>query len=542
MRRTSSLSAKTPIKQTEQRTLHGFFPPQGPAATVDKDTTPIGSDAIVSILEQSSDEDELVATNQLLGPRRSTRKPTGKFEVVIPSPEKRHVKRSRTEQDSPPPKVSQYAGTFNLMALLEDRNNRLEQKQIMEKLEHSHTPDRGAQDSSEHDTSTEVSLDHKSGRLDQLLHMNKKQLHPEWHTVRIADGKSDARPPRIPKHLLRDLPTRGSIDADGMSAAYKYCAHLCTYIVLQRLALSPDVLPFISECFLASKDIGLIGKIYHAWTQAPMKVQDISALLARCMGYTGEFERRVASDDVFLVSTNHIIPDRVLVAKLRAILHLLCAVVSRQDSSGRCAVEESVVQLVLLLYLDSSYGVLLTAEIAEFLRIHGDRLTETHHNPYISLVDVCSRSRDQLRLIQVLPVQSDAAVEQTQRQAAMYFLGLKKVDAAAVESPEQRLRLLLSFLRESPPFHPLTQDTSYPELGQKIALLSHATTSIATRYFDHVRELVNDLQALHGRIVDSKAAFIVRSEAKAAIQRLADRLKYTLEAQKRKSSIFEHFK
>jgi len=127
----------------------------------------------------------------------------------------------------------------------------------------------------------------------------------------------------------------------------------------------------------------------------------------------------------------------------------------------------------------------------------------------------------QIHLLNLLPIYP-ASVAKFRQSLAKQFLGV---------SPTAPVDDLLTFLRTKYPFKELPRDISNTQIQHiKAAILVFdiAISFPPREEADVVRKVIKELQYMHRSIIDGRAAFIVRTEAKEIIQRLWLRLDYSV--------------
>ncbi|BFZ60468.1 hypothetical protein YB2330_001504 [Saitoella coloradoensis] len=137
---------------------------------------------------------------------------------------------------------------------------------------------------------------------------------------------------------------------------------------------------------------------------------------------------------------------------------------------------------------------------------------------------ISDHSLFQLRVLRLLPARSYA--ERTLRKRIALRMFLAQADEETEKVMIRSVSACLSHIRSSRPFHPLNSETDYIELGLRLQILDIAIESPEEAEIPAARILAEHLKLMHGRIIDSRAAFISRSEAKDVLQRIFLRLAY----------------
>ncbi|ODQ53559.1 hypothetical protein SAICODRAFT_65223 [Saitoella complicata NRRL Y-17804] len=136
---------------------------------------------------------------------------------------------------------------------------------------------------------------------------------------------------------------------------------------------------------------------------------------------------------------------------------------------------------------------------------------------------ISDHSLFQFRVLRLLPARSYAERTLRKRIALQMFLPRQAETEKVMARP---VSACLSHIKTSRPFHPLNSETDYIELGLQLQVLDIAIESPEEPEVPAARLLAEHLKLMHGRIVDSRAAFISRSEAKDVLQRIFLRLTY----------------
>jgi len=145
------------------------------------------------------------------------------------------------------------------------------------------------------------------------------------------------------------------------------------------------------------------------------------------------------------------------------------------------------------------------------------------------LVDRTHEPVLQHRLLEHLPIHpSSLAV--FRQSLAKQFLNIP---------PNASSSALLTYLQSNYPFTEIKRDISNEHTRNIIYAMLIFDIAISQPPMDQAettREIIRELQNMHRRIIDGRAAFLVRTEAKEIIQRTWMRLEYALMA-KRKTRI-----
>lgn len=492
------------------------------------------------LVGDSSDEDELDSLNQVL-PQLSR---AGRRFVTSNSPKKRHKTAGKQEPDSPPPKLPNYSGLFNLQALLADRVDRNNEKQIIAKLDGDSVETGESEVASERVSTRTIGYTSDPARLNSLLKANHSD-NQSYFSV-SAVGPSDAK--FVPtaaemKVLFTGLPASLQISTELQFLGLLSSGRALTYMNLRGWdQLPPGLTHHILHVLAQTNDPRAIANIGAILDQSPeFDLVDLSRMSCY-LGLNGLLTGDKSLSESQL--TLKLVPplDHLRRLKMVQILQFLARTINHvrkreQVDHATNVYCHRLLILLLLLSQDSAYGHHLVEEIETLLIPLCTQLSTTTPIPRLLTSLARFTPAMQVRLITAIPTTTRETLEYSQRAASDAFLGSKSMDVV-----DQRLAKFIEHLSSNRPFFPLDESTSYSDLCQKIVLLSLATSSISAKSSVQVTRLVERLQHLHGQIVDSKAAFIDRSEAKAAIQRLADRLKYTLESRSRKGNVFERFR
>ncbi|CCG81136.1 protein of unknown function [Taphrina deformans PYCC 5710] len=540
MKRQNSGKMKQDQASADQKTLRSYFRPRSttehpthaPAATTSprisvevKDKTPN--------LEDSSDEDELVATDQILGLRGPSRK-----NVRVVNASTMHMATGPSVPVSPPGKAPIYTGSFSLQALLADRQSRAKEKETITRLEQSGSTSPIVQSDAEQDPGRKrayPAAGMANDRVTELVGMNSHETPAFWQSVRHSNATASTMTADELGALYSSLPKHVQSMKDTLSEVEV----VASWLQYQSSSSSAQDERYLCQALSDARDARTVMIVQDAlMAYQPVSISSMVTLLSNLMGFSGDL-------NTALKDTNHIVVEQPPKAcPLRSCkLSAALAIISGRMEGDRIQIQQGLVflKLVILLALDCTYGHALFSTIRTTLDNIFNNLQGSEETLTLSLVEVTDRAEFQLQILQVLPV-TPQVVLVTQRLAALYFLDLRASDLVRVDAWSDCLQLLIDHLQSSQPFHPLTLSTLYDDVARKTSLLAFATQTIPAQQSELTMTLVDRLQSLHGRIVDGKAAFIARSEAKGAIQRLADRLKYTLEGQKRKVNVFEHFK
>jgi hypothetical protein len=127
----------------------------------------------------------------------------------------------------------------------------------------------------------------------------------------------------------------------------------------------------------------------------------------------------------------------------------------------------------------------------------------------------------QVQLLDLLPIYP-ASVAKFRQSLAKQFLHI---------SPTAPVDDLLTYLQTQYPFKELPRDitnTQTRHIKSAMLIFDVAISLPPREEADIVRKIIKELQYLHRSIVDNRAAFIVRTEAKEIIQRVWMRLDYSV--------------
>jgi hypothetical protein len=175
-----------------------------------------------------------------------------------------------------------------------------------------------------------------------------------------------------------------------------------------------------------------------------------------------------------------------------------------------------------------SLGETVEASLSSLLHV----LNEDNLNPVIitTLVNTIPEPSMQFNLLSRLPIYGVAAAIFHQS-LARKFLNL---------SPSADLPALLTCLRTRFPFTAITRDISNEHtrlLKYAILIFDVAIGHPPKEQGDMTKVIIRELQIIHQRIIDARAAFVVRTETKQIIHRVLMRLQYTLDGKKAMESL-----
>ena len=414
---------------SKQTTLRNYFAPRQvqPALTVD-----------------SSDEDELVALDQILKPRSApvSKTTTGTSTPITRTSSSDKRRRSLSIEDK------SYSGKFSLAALVADREERNHDKERIARLNEP--------------VHVAVKVTANDERVQELLKMktDTKQV-VYWSAIDETFMAQEA------EKLVYN-------DRDPLLA-------LCHAKTVQEVIRLDRALSTVKSSLDTATFLNAIGIEGRAVT-SPMKV------------------------------------NYLLLQKLRCGLRR-----TKPDSKDVTA----LLKQLLSLSIDSTFGGMLIHELQESL----STLVQAEAYDWNSLCSLTDNADLQLQIIRAIP---STGTMFAQTFASICFLD--DIDVAPTHM-EQLTKCHKQLLQQ--PFLPLLATTDYRQLLQKVNLLSY--TLLVVPDDEVVTSLYRTLQELHGKIVDGKAAFIERSEAKAIIQQLSYRLKYARESHGR-SGAFDAFK
>ncbi len=127
----------------------------------------------------------------------------------------------------------------------------------------------------------------------------------------------------------------------------------------------------------------------------------------------------------------------------------------------------------------------------------------------------------QIHLLDRLPIYP-ASVAKSRQSLAKQFLNL---------SPAAPLEDVLKYLQTQYPFKELPRDISNKQtqhIKTAMLIIDIAVSLPPPEYADITRKIIKELQYMDRSIIDSRAAFIMRTEAKEIIQRVWMRLNYSV--------------
>lgn len=619
------MSSRKPKPSSTQRSLREFFTQrQQPFSIVLPDTSETKSAGPVnSVLDgASSDEDELVAVDQLLKPQKRAHKD------ISGSTRTRHThtpanKRDLVIDSSDLPELPTYAGTFSLSALLADRAVRVQDKGKMAKLEDFSTPKAQVAGATSVSLTERPQSDVKEvGKVGDLLSVKKEQRKQlKWHYIGMRGN-----------HALQGSDLTKLVDR--MPSPFNVCTgeefrdQICSGTLYQYMHLQGiEALPYELTKYL-------FDELARAGTQHTVRISESLQLLARskktqCIDdqhISYIFDALGARKDVSRDpegQIKHESRDPTVLFKLREVLGILNISMKSGNYKVNTTGSHPTLIHLLRLVLDSRYGHLLVAELERALHLYLSTLDlSSCRFEWAPLVGITRDPHFQFALLRALPTSSPTGLSTTQHLATLFLLhndhgndnnNNTSDDKSLSSTPEStgvsrvtQLTRCLHKLQSCRPFHPLTDTTSYSSLSIHIKILGYALlvietanqkvprkaraaaaagTNTNTNTGTHtnintdtntntgkstdsrnstgtihkpqvdepkrerdteeavVKDIMTALHRIHGRIVDGKAAFIERSEAKGAIQRLADRVRYTLVSDAaRHSDVFGPFR
>lgn len=552
MKRTPSSKKKSRSAVGDEATLTKYFRPRT-QTSLGHDTN--NKESIQSPLRRSgrthpknepepvhsSSEDELSLLDHLL-PSKQAEKSQFSHVQIAPTPTSSHKQRCR-RSESPESAVPTFAGSFNLSALLADRVGRTSEKEFIARLDDTDpTSESGSQGQDKPGTKTGQATRNES--VQRLLRSGKDGASFFWSIFEDLPAPLNLDLFEQSLEWLGEMPRVLHITTKEDLDACINEGTLTLFIELRgRDVLPASLFPHLVFCLLSSPTPAAVMRLSRILAKLPCF--DFSLLLKvnTVLGIP-DLDHEPGQSIFFRKEKS---PDygRIRIEQWRGIVssidHSIRDHLPAMEKTQQGAFVDEAARLAMLLAGDDCLGFELVAELEKLMStVWTERPGSLH---VYACLDGLGLSTDlQVRIARAIPTSTEDLAQVSAQMATVFFLNLKPEYHSGISSQAVRLRLLVEYISSNAVFATIGSSTDYIELTSKLALLSIATASVPTNCGTLVSEMVERLQKLHGQIVDSKAAFLDRSEAKASIQRLADRLKYTLEAQSRKRSVFAAFK
>lgn len=550
MKKISSARKPTTPSSDGQATLTSFFQPLGrlePNANQfrGKDTPSRKRDhsGVIIDIDGSSDEDDLAVLEETLPSKSRSKAKYISEQLGTSSNSVRQLRRVRAS--SPQSDLPNFAGTFNLNALLADRNKRNTEMETMAKLERT-TKDSELMNDLEEQEKGETHKRDANVAIRNPLHLGKDSRPVFWSAIEIDSSSKTSYASRWPDLLssLHDLPPELGLMV-SLSVQHNKSDILALFVKLKgKYSLPADLGDHLVCHLLRSKDMDAVTEASRIMADHPIFDTEILRKSLTAFGIVGTTS---GNGPQSLIKIDRPTEQSILeLQQMRSIVVNLEASISDRGTQSQNALEldsflSDAFRFAILLAMDSSFGNFLVVEIESLLAeiLEHQSLTQSL---YTSLSSSALESILLVQSVRAIPTSTERSLRFSEQLASAVFLNLPPERISQIESAEVRLRLIKEHLTSAKPFTPIDNSTDYFEISQKMAILSVAIASIPSGCSGLTLEIVERLQKLHGQIVDSKAAFLDRSEAKASIQRLADRLKYTAEAQSTKRSVFAAFR
>jgi hypothetical protein len=195
---------------------------------------------------------------------------------------------------------------------------------------------------------------------------------------------------------------------------------------------------------------------------------------------------------------------------------------SYPNNSSSSAVRQHAIMILIKMALDIQYGQAIgeTVEASLATLLQTLNINELE-NLTITLVSKIPQHAIQYLLLTRLPIYS-APLALFRQNVAKAFLDI---------SPTAPPSAFLDTLRSRSPFTSITRDIANEDtrkLKYAMLIFDVAISHPPPEHTEMTKQIIRQLQNMHQRIIDGRAAFIVRTEAKEVIQRIWMRLRYTM--------------
>lgn len=548
---TSSLSQEPQLVSSGQTSITNFFRPLGlreastnrmsieaPIVKKQKIATS-GTEACYS-----SDEDELASLECLFGREPQSKIISNQTTNRASSGTTSMLRHAR--ESSPISDIPTFTGSFNLSALLADRLERNIQIEAISKLDQCEASSTGQAHAVNSQKGIKQIIGVSNSNVERLLQTGKNAKPVFWSVITSAEP--------MPEHNVRQTSVKVE---DQKKACDRLLAKGCLISdTLYEDERTTTILELDKHFSRDQLGKSLICKLL-ATTDSNI-AEDLSRLMARSLKFSSDLLHdacailriRAKSPDTqehILTSVDQ--PPHYSDLKLKQIKVLVKELTTTVANPGLRLTSDTdqnvfvadVLRIAVALAMDDCMSGHLTIELERLLLV----ILRTHsltQSIYQDLIGLAHQTVLAVSLTRIIPTCSPSALVFSEHLATAIFLELDPRDLFLITSKEEeRLRQIKKHLNQSKLFSNISADTDYIELTDRIAVLSIAMATVPAGLGTAVLQIVEKLQKLHGQIIDGKAAFLDRSEAKASIQRLSDRLKYTVEAQMRKRSVFSAF-